>query len=421
MVRYGSLSDMSVIVQKYGGSSVADLEKIRAIAKKVCQCKAAGNDVVVVVSAMGKTTNELIALAKQLTSTPSRRELDMLLTTGERITSALLSIAIHAEGYHAVSLTGSQCGIITNDRHSNARIIEVRPVRVEDELHRGNIVIVAGFQGVSYKREITTLGRGGTDTTAVALAAALNASQCEIYSDVDGVYSADPNRVSGAEHLPEISYEEMQEMAMAGAKVLNADAVEFAKKSGIAIYARASFGSGKETIVRRDTPTEEHGVRAVVSEKNVAVVGLIGKAVTDCTLNVLNAVDDTITPIKELRFQCPEDQPSWARGSFVVSTATLPDWDRAKEALGQAGGQELEIAEGLAALSLIGLGINRDTNNVRRAIEAMTEIGAPILALSTSRFRISLILREEDLEPAQEYLHKLFVEEQKRVPPSVEM
>jgi len=411
---------MPVIVQKYGGSSVADLEKIRAIAKKVCRCKAAGNDIVVVVSAMGKTTNELIALAKQLTNTPSRRELDMLLTTGERITSALLSIAIHAEGHRAVSLTGSQCGIITNDRHSNARIIEVRPVRVEDELHRGNIVIVAGFQGVSYKKEITTLGRGGTDTTAVALAAALNANQCEIYSDVDGVYSADPKEVSEAKHLPEITYEEMQEMAVAGAKVLNADAVEFAKKSGIAIYARASFHPGKETVIRRDTPTEDHGVRAVVSEKNVAVVGLVGKTVTDCTLNILNAVDETITPIKELRFQCPEEHPTWARGSFVVSTATLPDWDRAKQALRDAGRQELDIEEGLAALSLIGLGINRDTSNVRQAILAMEEIGAPILALSTSRFRISLILRENDLERAQEYLHRKFVAKQNRIPPCVE-
>lgn len=411
---------MSVIVQKYGGSSVADLDKIRTIAKKVCQCKAEGNEVVVVVSAMGKTTNQLISLAKQLTSTPSRRELDMLLTTGERITSALLSIAIHAEGYHAVSLTGSQCGIITNDRHSNARIIEVRPVRVEDELHRGNIVIVAGFQGVSYKREITTLGRGGTDTTAVALAAALGASQCEIYSDVDGVYSADPNQVPNAKHLPSISYEEMQEMAVAGAKVLNADAVEFAKKSGVAIYARASFQPGNETIVRRDMPTEDSGVRAVVSEKNVAYVGLLGKAVTDCTLNILEAVDETITPIKELRFQCPEEHPTWARGSFVVSTATLPDWDRAKEALRAAGGDALEIEEGLSALSLIGLGINKDTANVRRAMRAMGEIGAPILGLSTSRFRISLILREEDLERAQITLHKKFVENTDKNPPSIE-
>ncbi len=401
---------MPTIVQKYGGSSVADLDKLRQIAKQVCASKAEGNDVVVVVSAMGKTTNELVELARQLTASPSRRELDMLLTTGERITSALLSIAIHAEGYEAVSLTGSQCGIITNDRHSNARIIEVRPVRVEDELHRGNIVIIAGFQGVSYKREITTLGRGGSDTTAVALAAALEADHCEIYSDVDGVYSADPNQVKGSQHLPTISYEEMQEMAMAGAKVLKAEAVEFAKRAGIAIYARATFAPGRETVVRRDIPEEDHGIRAVVSERDVAFVGFLGEAVTQRMLKILRSVEQTITPIKELRFQSPEGQVSWARGSFVISTSTLPDWEKARAALIEAGGDELEIEEGLATLSLIGVGINRDTRNVTRAIQTMREIGAPLLGLSTSGFRISLITREAFLERAVKEMHEIFIE-----------
>ncbi|MCP4599706.1 MAG: aspartate kinase [Proteobacteria bacterium] len=408
---------MAIIVQKYGGSSVADLDKVRQVAKKICATKAAGNDVVVVVSAMGKTTNELVSLARELTTTPSRRELDMLLTTGERITSALLSIALHAEGYKAVSLTGSQCGIITNDQHSNARIIEVRPIRVEDELHRGNIVIIAGFQGVSYKKEITTLGRGGSDTTAVALAAALDAQQCEIYSDVDGVYSADPRQVETAEHLPTLSYEEMQEMAMAGAKVLKADAVEFAKRSDIAIYARASFTPGRETVVRQHVPEEDHGIRAVVSERDVAFVGFLGRAVTERTLKILQSVEQTITPIKELRFQCPEDHVSWARGSFVVSTSTLPDWERARKAIREAGGDELEIEEGLATLSLIGVGINSDTRNVTRAIATMREIGAPILGLSTSGFRISLITREAFLDEAVNRMHKLFIETNEVNPP----
>ncbi len=404
---------MGIIVHKYGGSSVKDLDKIRLVAKKVCACKKNGDDVVVVVSAMGKTTNELIALAKQLTDTPSRRELDMLLTTGERITSALLSIAIHAEGYEAVSLTGSQCGIITNDRHSNARIIEIRPIRVEDELIRGKVVIVAGFQGMSYKREITTLGRGGTDTTAVAMAAALGAERCEIYSDVDGVYSADPNQVDAAEHLPTISYEEMQEMAAAGAKVLKEDAVEFAKRAGIAIYARASFTPGKETIVRRDIPTEEHGVRAVVSEKDVALVGFLGEAVTERVLDILETAEQNILPIKELRFQCPRDQVSWARGSFVVSCSNLPDWARARAALLDAGKGELEIVEGLAAISLIGVGINRDTRNVTKALEIMKEIDAKVLALSTSGFRISLITEKEVLTHALSKMHASFIETSK--------
>ena len=201
-----------------------------------------GHDVVVVVSAMGDTTDELLAMAKQVSPNPERRELDMLLTAGERISMALLSMAIRELGGDAISFTGSQSGIITNDRHVDARIIEVRPFRVQDELARGKIVVIAGFQGVSYRREMTTLGRGGSDTTAVAMAAALNADYCEICSDVDGVYSADPRVVPDARRIGTMSYEEMQEMAESGAKVLNAQAVEFAKEKGIAIYARATNG-----------------------------------------------------------------------------------------------------------------------------------------------------------------------------------
>lgn len=401
---------MPIIVQKYGGSSVSDLDKIREIARKVVACRAAGNDVVVVVSAMGKTTNELVSLAKQLTDAPPRRELDMLLTTGERITSALLSIAIHAAGYEAVALTGSQCGILTNDRHSDARIIEVRPIRVEDELAHGRVVIVAGFQGMSYKREITTLGRGGSDTTAVALAAALGAQHCEIYSDVDGVYTADPSKVSAAQHLPEISYEEMQEMAMAGAKVLKAEAVEFAKRAGIAIYARASFTSGRETIVRQDTPVEDHGVRAVVSERDIAWVGFRGAAVTEHLAEILDAAEASLTPIKELRCQNPQGQSAWARGAFVVSTGVLPDWRKTREALLARGAEEIEIVENLAALSLIGVGINRDTRNVSRALRVMESLGAPVLGLSTSGFRISLLTAESHLDLALSKLHEVFIE-----------
>src|SRR5579862_7912376 len=234
---------MAVLVQKYGGSSVADVAKIGQVADKVVAAKRAGSDVVVVVSAMGKTTDGLLALAKSVgaggaEAEPPRRELDMLVSTGERVTMALLSIAIHARGFDAISFTGSQSGIITNDRHFDARIIEVRPHRIEDELARGRIVIVAGYQGMSYRREITTLGRGGSDTTAVALAAALGAERCEIYSDVDGVYTADPRSVPDAAHLPELDCDTMQEMAEAGAKVLNARAVEWAKKSGVVIAAR---------------------------------------------------------------------------------------------------------------------------------------------------------------------------------------
>ena len=238
---------MAIVVQKYGGSSVADVQKLRQVADRIMRTRQQGHDVVVVVSAMGDTTDDLLAMAKQVSSNPERRELDMLLSAGERISMALLSIAIRELGGDAISFTGSQSGIITNDRHVDARIIEVRPFRVQDELARGKIVVIAGFQGVSYRREITTLGRGGSDTTAVAMAAALNAEYCEICSDVDGVYSADPRIVPEAHRIGTLSYEETQEMAESGAKVLNAQAVEFAKRKGSRFMRgnqRASPGPG---------------------------------------------------------------------------------------------------------------------------------------------------------------------------------
>src|SRR5213593_1546876 len=270
---------MSIVVQKYGGSSVADVAKLRRVAERVMRTRRQGHDVVVVVSAMGDTTDELLALAKQVSSNPDRRELDMLLTAGERISMALLSIAIRELGGDAISFTGSQSGIITNDRHVDARIIEVRPVRVQDELAGGKIVVIAGYQGVSYRREVTTLGRGGSDTTAVAMAAALGAEYCEICSDVDGVYTADPRVVSSARRIAALSYEETQELAEAGAKVLNAQAVEFAKEKGIAIYARATSGplpgpdpSSDGTVVRRDAPRLPGTVVGVASERDVLVL-----------------------------------------------------------------------------------------------------------------------------------------------------
>ena len=267
---------VNVIVQKYGGSSVADVERIQRVADRVAATQAAGFGVVVVVSAMGDTTDELLGLARRVTDTPSRRELDMLLSAGERISMALLSLALNARGVPAVSFTGSQSGIITNDTHTNARIVEVRPYRVQDELGQGRVVIVAGYQGVSYKKEVTTLGRGGSDTTAVALAAALDASRCEIYSDVEGIHSADPRIVPGARRLAEISYEEMQELAESGATVLNAQAVEFAKDRGIAIYARSAHGGPGETIVRRFAPRQPGRVAGIASETGLALLGLPG-------------------------------------------------------------------------------------------------------------------------------------------------
>ncbi len=260
---------MSVIVQKYGGTSVSDIDKLKKIAEMISAVKNQGYDVVAVVSAMGKTTNSLIEMAKSISSNPPHREMDMLLSTGERTTMALLCIALSDLGIEAISLTGSQAGIITNDRHNDARVIEVRPVRVQDELEKGKVVVIGGFQGVSYKRDITTLGRGGSDTSAVALAAALSAERCEIYSDVDGVYTSDPNIVKDAKHLPEISYQQIQEMSEAGAKVLNAQAVQFVKDAKIALYARSTFKPGRETVIKEIPTGDRTGVLAVVYEKEI--------------------------------------------------------------------------------------------------------------------------------------------------------
>src|SRR5438045_5689938 len=267
---------MAVVVQKYGGSSVADVTRLRKVADRVMQTRRQGHDVVVVVSAMGDTTDELLALAKQVSPNPDRRELDMLLSAGERISMALLSMAIRELGGDAISFTGSQSGIITNDRHVDARIIEVRPFRVQDELARGRVVVIAGYQGVSYRREVTTLGRGGSDTTAVAMAAALGAEYCEICSDVDGVYTADPRVVREARRIGTMSDEETAETHESGAKVLNAQAVEFAKEKGIAIYARATASplsgpdaSADGTVVRRFPPRTPGQVVGVASERDI--------------------------------------------------------------------------------------------------------------------------------------------------------
>src|SRR5438045_3393778 len=290
---------MAVVVQKYGGSSVADVTRLRKVADRVMQTRRQGHDVVVVVSAMGDTTDELLALAKQVSPNPDRRELDMLLTAGERIAMALLSMAIREQGGNAISFTGSQSGIVTNDRHVDARIIEVRPFRVQDELARGKIVVVAGYQGVSYRRDVTTLGRGGSDTTAVAMSAALGAEYCEICSDVDGVYTADPRVVPAATRIGTLSYEETQELAESGAKVLNAQAVEFAKEKGIAIFARATSSplpgsdpSADGTVVRKSPPRMPGTVVGVASEKEVIVIEAERSAQAVALQDVLTLLDE---------------------------------------------------------------------------------------------------------------------------------
>jgi aspartate kinase len=394
---------MAIVVQKYGGSSVADVDRIRTVADRVAATKAAGRDVVVVVSAMGDTTDELLALARKVSPNPSRRELDMLLSAGERIAMALLSMALNERGVPAVSFTGSQSGIITSDAHTNARIVEVRPFRVQDELQNGRVVIVAGYQGVSYKREVTTLGRGGSDTTAVALAAALDAEACEIYSDVAGVFTADPRVVPEARRLAEISYEEMQELAEAGARVLNAQAVEFAKDRGIAIYARATAGGDGETVVRRHPPRAPGRVVGVASETGLVLLRLPGGDLGELVA-VLERLDARAAGGKQLRFDGPQG------ASVVLSLENLHDYGALRRDLDD-NLPGVSVLEGVGAVSAIGAGINATFRNVREAVRLVSESGTEVLGLSTSSFRISILLEEANVADAVRGLHRGLVGE----------
>jgi len=389
---------VSIVVQKFGGSSVADVQKIRKVADRVAATQASGKQVVVVVSAMGDTTDDLLQLAREVCENPARRELDMLLTAGERISMALLSMALNARGVPAVSFTGSQSGIITNDSHANARIVEVRPYRVQDELERGKVVIVAGYQGVSYKKEVTTLGRGGSDTTAVALAAALGAEACEIYSDVEGVYSADPRVVPDSRRLAEISYEEMQELAEAGAKVLNAQAVEFAKDKGIAVFARSTFGGSGETVVRKLAPGAPGRVVGVASERDLVLLQT-GAENGSALAELLEHLDARGATGKQLLFE------KGGASSLLLSLENLPDYAALKADLAVRFGGRVAVREGVGAVSAIGSGINATFANVRKSLAALQAAGIEVLGLSTSSFRISLLVRAGHLPEAVRRLH----------------
>jgi aspartate kinase len=395
---------MAVIVQKYGGSSVADVHKLKSVAARVMRTRALGHDVVVVVSAMGDTTDDLLAMAKEVSPNPDRRELDMLLSAGERISMALLSLAIGELGGDAISFTGSQSGIITNDRHVDARIIEVRPFRVQDELARGKIVVIAGYQGVSYKKEVTTLGRGGSDTTAVAMAAAVDAEYCEICSDVDGVYSADPRVVPEARRIPALSYEETQEMAESGAKVLNAQAVEFAKEKGIAIYARATQGplpgsdpSADGTVVRRNAPRMPGTVVGVASERDVVM--LDGDA---APADLLSVLDERGVPGKQLHIFN-------GRTDVAISRENLHDEQRLRAALQQRFGDRVRLVDGLAAVSVVGAGINATYANVRAGTQALSGNGIVPTGIATSSFRITWLVQRDRSNDATRVLHARFI------------
>ena len=404
---------MAVIVQKYGGSSVADVKKLKAVAARVLRTRQLGHDVVVVVSAMGDTTDELLTLAKQISPNPDRRELDMLLSAGERISMALLSIAIREGGADAISFTGSQSGIITNDRHVDARIIEVRPFRVQDELARGKIVVIAGYQGVSYKKEVTTLGRGGSDTTAVAMAAALDAEYCEICSDVDGVYSADPRVVPNARRIGTLSYEETQEMAEAGAKVLNAQAVEFAKEKGIAIYARATEGplpgpdpSSDGTVVRKSPPRMPGTVVGVASEQDIIMLDGDGPAG-----ELLALLADRGIAGKQLHV-------FGAHSTVAISRENLHDEDRLREALRTRLTNRGRLVDGLGAVSVVGAGINATYANVRAGLDTLASLSIEPTGIATSSFRITWMIPRERVKDAVRALHGRFIDSQRSLVPA---
>lgn len=398
---------MQIIVQKYGGSSVADVTKIKKIAEMIAQVRRQNFGVVVVVSAMGKTTNSLIELAQQISQTPPHREMDMLLSTGERITMSLLCIALEELGLNAISLTGSQAGIITNDRHNDARVIEVRPFRIQDELENGKVVVVGGFQGVSYKRDITTLGRGGSDTSAVALAAALDAERCEIYSDVDGVYSTDPAIVKEAKHLPEISYQQMQEMSFAGAKVLNAQSVQFAKEANIAIYARSTFQSGKETIVRRLAPGISKGITSVVYENDLVRIQI--KAAAEKFDWLMNYFKEKQIALKELNFSTTHENELQTIASFLISYKNAYGWVNVEEELKRNLHEAITFDYSLGALSLIGEGLNTDNNTLHETLCFLQENQIKIFGITTTAFRISLLIAKEELINGVQLLHKHWI------------
>jgi len=404
------MQTMSIVVQKYGGSSVADVTRIRKVAERIMRTKAEGHDVAVVVSAMGDTTDELLGLARQVSPNPDRRELDMLLSAGERISMALLSMAIRELGGDAISFTGSQSGIITNDRHVDARIIEVRPFRVQDELARGRVVVIAGYQGVSYRREVTTLGRGGSDTTAVAMAAALGAEWCEICSDVDGVYTADPRVVPGARRIAALTYEETQELAEAGAKVLNAQAVEFAKEKGIAIYARATSSplpgpdpSSDGTVVRRHAPRMPGTVAGVASERDILLLQS-----TEDAMRLVQVMDDCGVSGKQLHVSALRQPGDGV--TVVISRENLHNEDRFRKQLDAAFGNNVNLVDGLGALSAIGAGINATYANVRRGAECLGSRGIASHGVSTSSFRATWLVERGVLDDAVRLLHDAFID-----------
>ncbi|MDP9864017.1 MULTISPECIES: aspartate kinase [Streptosporangium] len=407
---------MALVVQKYGGSSVADASCIKRVAQRIVATKKAGNDVVVIVSAMGDTTDELLDLAQQVSPLPPGRELDMLLTSGERISMALLAMAIANLGQEARSFTGSQAGVITDSSHGRARIIDVTPGRIREALDGGQVAIVAGFQGVSQDtKDITTLGRGGSDTTAVALAAALNADVCEIYTDVDGVFTADPRIVPAARKIPKISYEEMMEMAACGAKILHLRCVEYARRFHLPIHVRSSFSTKEGTWVVSDPDSEGtemeqpiiSGVAHDRSEAKITVVGVpdkVGEAATifktlaDAEINIdmiVQNVSAATTGRTDISFTLPTSDGSTALTAL-------------KKIQERIGFESLLFDDQIGKVSLIGAGMRSHPGVTATFFAAIADAGVNIEMISTSEIRISVIVGQDEVDAAVTAAHHAF-------------
>ncbi|MCU1544048.1 MAG: aspartate kinase [Microbacteriaceae bacterium] len=405
---------MSLIVQKYGGSSVADAEGLKRVAKRIVETRKAGHEVVVVVSAMGDTTDELLDLAEKVVPVPSGRELDMLLTAGERISMALLAMAIKSLGMEARSYTGSQAGMITDAQHGAARIVDVTPKRVRDALDAGYVAIVAGFQGFNRGTgDITTLGRGGSDTTAVALAAALDADVCEIYTDVDGIFTADPRVVPAARKIDRISSEEMLELAASGAKVLYIRAVEYARRHGVTLHVRSSFNNNEGTIVTnpKDGEIVEEpiitGVAADLSEAKITVVGvpdIPGKAAQIFTIvaktnanidMIVQNVSTATTGRTDISFTLPKSD-----AATVITALT------AEQA--EAGFDSLQHDDQIGKLAVVGAGMRTSAGVTAKLFTALFDAGINIEMISTSEIRISVVTRADTVNEAMRVVHNAF-------------
>lgn len=401
------------IVQKFGGSSVADAESIKAVARRIARSRADGHEIIIVISAMGDTTDELMDLALQVSPSPKSRELDMLLTTGERQSAALLAMALSDLDTPAVSYTGSQAGIITTPIHGNARIIDITPGRVRNALDEGNVVIVAGFQGVAQTtKDVTTLGRGASDTTAVALASALEADFCEIYSDVDGVFTADPRIVSGARHIPSISYEEMLEMAACGAKILHLRCVEYARRENVPVHVRSSFTDKPGTWVRdlEDTDMEAALITGVAHDRSEAKITIIG--VPDRVGEAAQVFDVIAREDINLDMIVQNVSREQEQATDISFTLPMTDVERALASLSGAqsriGFTELRHDDQIGKISIIGVGMRSHPGVTATFFNALAEAGVNIEMISTSEIRISVVVRAEHVDVAVRAAHSAF-------------